>query len=168
MLFSVVFLDRLVSAAMVEYPHTKADLEQMALATLAPVENTGALMEATPKSTGFLLHRTVKYNILLISPRGGYEEVFAMTIIQSHTETKKIIHRLSRAIGHLESIRTMVEEERDCSEVLIQIAAVKSAVNSIGKLILQDHIEHCVMDAVTTGDSQVLQDLSKTIDQFIK
>ena len=71
----------------------------------------------------------------------------------SHTETQKVINRLSRAIGHLESIRTMVEEGRECSEVLIQIAAVKSAVNNIGKLILQDHIEHCVIDAVATGDT---------------
>lgn len=86
----------------------------------------------------------------------------------SHTETQKVINRLSRAIGHLESIRTMVEEGRECSEVLIQIAAVKSAVNNIGKLILQDHIEHCVADAVATGDTQVLQDLSKAIDQFVK
>ena len=73
----------------------------------------------------------------------------------SHTETQKVINRLSRAIGHLESIRTMVEEGRECSEVLIQIAAVKSAVNNIGKLILQDHIEHCVIDAVATGDTPV-------------
>ena len=86
----------------------------------------------------------------------------------SHTETQKVINRLSRAIGHLESIRTMVEEGRECSEVLIQIAAVNSAVNNIGKLILQDHIEHCVIDAVATGDTQVLQDLSKAIDQFVK
>ena len=86
----------------------------------------------------------------------------------SHTETQKVINRLSRAIGHLESIRTMVEEGRECSEVLIQIAAVKSAVNNIGKLILQDHIEHCVIDAVATGDTQVLQALSKAIDNFLK
>ena len=86
----------------------------------------------------------------------------------SHTETQKVINRLSRASGHLESIRTMVEEGRECSEELIQIAAVKSAVNNIGKLILQDHIEHCVIDAVATGDTQVLQDLSKAIDQFVK
>lgn len=85
-----------------------------------------------------------------------------------HTETQKVIHRLSRAIGHLESIKTMVEEGRDCSEVLIQIAAVKSAVNNIGKLILRDHIEHCIVDAVETGDMRVLQELSAAIDQFVK
>lgn len=85
-----------------------------------------------------------------------------------HTETQKVLHRLSRAIGHLESIKTMVEEGRDCSEVLVQIAAVRSAVNNIGKLILRDHIEHCIVDAVETGDKQVLQELSEAIDQFVK
>lgn len=85
-----------------------------------------------------------------------------------HTETEKVIHRLSRAIGHLESIKKMVEEGRDCTEILIQIAAVKSAVNNVGKLILQDHIQHCVVDAIESGDTQSLQDLSAAIDQFIK
>ena len=57
-----------------------------------------------------------------------------------HTETKKVVDRLSRAIGHLESVKKMVEEGRDCSEVLIQIAAVRGAINNVGKMILQDHI----------------------------
>lgn len=52
-----------------------------------------------------------------------------------HTETKKVLDRLSRAIGHLEAIRTMVEAGRDCTEVLVQIAAVRSAVHNIGKII---------------------------------
>ena len=61
----------------------------------------------------------------------------------THENTKAVINRLSRAIGHLESIRRMVEEGRDCSEVLIQLSAVKSAINNTGKVILQDHIQHC-------------------------
>lgn len=85
-----------------------------------------------------------------------------------HTETEKVINRLSRAIGHLESIKNMVEEGRDCTEILIQIAAVKSAVNNVGKLILQDHIQHCVVDAIESGDTQALQDLAAAIDQFVK
>ncbi len=85
-----------------------------------------------------------------------------------HTETPKVIHRLSRAIGHLEAIKTMVEEGRDCSQVLIQIAAVRAAVNNIGKIILQDHINHCVVAAVESGDQQVLDDLAAAIDQFLK
>ena len=55
----------------------------------------------------------------------------------SHTHTKAVLNRLSRAIGHLESIRRMVEDGRDCSEVLIQLSAVKAAINNTGKVILQ-------------------------------
>ena len=66
----------------------------------------------------------------------------------SHEHTKSVINRISRAIGHLESIKRMVESGRDCSEVLIQLSAVKAAINNAGKIILKDHIEHCIVDAV--------------------
>ncbi len=85
-----------------------------------------------------------------------------------HTETKKIIHRLSRASGHLESIKTMVEEGRDCSEVLIQLSAVRSAINSIGKIMIRDHMDHCIADALERGDRDALDQFSKAIDQFLK
>ena len=85
-----------------------------------------------------------------------------------HANTKAVLNRLSRAIGHLESIRRMVEDGRDCSEVLIQLSAVKSAINNTGKVILQDHIEHCIVDAVESGDHEVLEELSRAIDRFIK
>lgn len=85
-----------------------------------------------------------------------------------HTETKQIIDRLSRVIGHMEGVKKMVEDGRDCGEVLIQIAAVKSAINSIGKLILKDHINHCVVNAIEAGDTEVLRELSEAIDKFVK
>lgn len=86
----------------------------------------------------------------------------------SHEHTKNVLNRLSRAIGHLQSVKQMVEDGRDCSEVLIQLAAVKSALNNTGKLILKDHIEHCIVDAVEQGDHQAIVDLEKAIDQFMK
>ena len=85
-----------------------------------------------------------------------------------HTNTKAVLNRLSRAIGHLEAIRRMVEDGRDCSEVLIQLSAVKSAINNTGKVILQDHIEHCIVDAVESGDHEALEELSRAIDRFVK
>ena len=85
-----------------------------------------------------------------------------------HENTKAVLNRLSRAIGHLESVKKMVENGRDCSEVLIQIAAVRSAINNIGKVILQDHIQHCIVDAVEQDDAQALEDLCQAIDKFIK
>ena len=85
-----------------------------------------------------------------------------------HENTKAVINRMNRAIGHMESIKHMVEDGRDCSEVLIQIAAVRSAINNIGKLILDDHISHCLVDAIETGDRKVLDDLNDAINKFIK
>ena len=85
-----------------------------------------------------------------------------------HANTKAVINRLARAIGHLESVKKMVEDGRDCSEVLIQIAAVRSAINKIGKVILQDHIQHCIVDAVEQDDEQALDSLCQAIDKFIK
>ena len=85
-----------------------------------------------------------------------------------HQQTKEVVHRLSRAIGHLEAVKKMVEEGRDCSEVLIQLAAVKSAINNAGKVILKDHLNHCIVEAVETGDQTALADLSQAIDKFVK
>ena len=85
-----------------------------------------------------------------------------------HTNTKAVLNRLSRAIGHMESIKRMVEEGRDCTEVLIQLSAVKAAINNTGKIILEDHIEHCIVDAVEHGDTKAIQELNKAIDRFVK
>lgn len=86
----------------------------------------------------------------------------------SHAHTKAVLNRLSRAIGHLESIKRMIEDGRDCSEVLIQLSAVKSAINNTGKIILQDHIEHCIVDAVEHGDKDAIKELEIAIDRFMK
>ena len=84
----------------------------------------------------------------------------------THTQTKAVVNRLARAIGHLESVKRMVEEGRDCTEVLIQLAAVRSALNNTAKIILKDHIEHCISDA-DHGDGDSLQHLNDAIDKFI-
>ena len=85
-----------------------------------------------------------------------------------HENTQAVLNRLSRAIGHLESVRKMVENGRDCSEVLIQIAAARAAITNIGKVILQDHIQHCIVDAVEHDDEQALDALCQAIDKFVK
>lgn len=87
--------------------------------------------------------------------------------VHSHAETKAVLNRMSKIIGHMESIKTMVANGRDCSEVLIQLAAVKSAVNGVSKLILKDHIDHCIVDAVKENDTEVIEELKKAIDKFL-
>lgn len=86
----------------------------------------------------------------------------------THENTKAVLNRLSRVIGHMQSIKRMVEDGRDCSEVLIQLSAVKAAINNTGKVILQDHIQHCLVDAIESGDMQEIEELNKAIDRFIK
>lgn len=86
----------------------------------------------------------------------------------NHTHTKEVSNRLARAIGHLQKVKQMVDSGDDCSEVLIQLAAVKSALNNTGKLILKDHLEHCIVHAVEEGDEKMLEELNTAIDKFIK
>lgn len=86
----------------------------------------------------------------------------------THQNTKAVLNRLSRASGHLESVKRMVEDGKECSEVLIQLSAVIAALNNTGKVILKDHMEHCIVDAVESGDIAQIKNLNKAIDRFIK
>lgn len=83
-------------------------------------------------------------------------------------EEKAIINRLAKAIGHLESVKHMVEDGRDCSEVLVQLAAVRAALNNTGKEILKQHISHCIVEAVDEGDTGAIDELNLAIDKFMK
>ena len=88
--------------------------------------------------------------------------------VHSHQHTRAVVNRLARAIGHLERVKAMVEEGRDCSEVLIQLAAVRSALNNTGKVILKDHLEHCIVEAVENHDRETIDELNRAIEQFVK
>lgn len=85
-----------------------------------------------------------------------------------HTETKIVLNRLSRASGHLDAVRRMIENGQDCSDVLIQLSAVIAALKGTGKVIIKDHIEHCIVDAVESGDKEAIDKLTAAIDEFIK
>ncbi|MBQ7740316.1 MAG: metal-sensing transcriptional repressor [Eubacterium sp.] len=86
----------------------------------------------------------------------------------SEEHKKTVSNRLARAIGHLQKVKQMVEDDEDCSEVLIQLAAVKSAINNTSKVILKEHMDHCIVHAVEDGDLEMLDELSNAIDKFIK
>ena len=88
--------------------------------------------------------------------------------LHQHANTKDVINRLSRAIGHLESVKRMVEDGRDCSDVLIQLAAVRAALNATSRIILKDHLEHCIVHAVESNDQQAITELEHAIDKLIQ
>ena len=87
----------------------------------------------------------------------------------SHPNKKKVVNRLARIEGHVRSIKTMVDNDRDCSEVLIQIAAVRKALDNTAKVILKDHLEHCILHAIEKGEgSKGLEDFEAAIDQYLR
>ena len=85
-----------------------------------------------------------------------------------HEEQRAVVNRLSRAIGHLEKVKRMVEEGCECPEVLIQLAAVRSALDNTGKVLLKDHMRHCILDAVAEGETESIDELCQAIDKFMK
>lgn len=82
-------------------------------------------------------------------------------------EKKRQIVRLSRVIGHLEYVRRMLEDDEDCSNVLMQISAARSALSGLGKEIITDHMSHCISHAIEDGDSQMVDDFQKAILKYI-
>ena len=88
--------------------------------------------------------------------------------VHDEKDVKSVCNRLSRIIGHLESIKRMVEDHRDCSEVLIQLSAVRSAVNNTGKVVLQNHLEQCIVEAIHNGDTDQIAELNEAINRFLK
>ena len=78
------------------------------------------------------------------------------------------LNRIARIIGHMKSIKIMIESGRDCSEVLIQLAAVDAAVKSLSRVILKEHMSTCIVDAIKTGDEEAIEALNDAIDKFMK
>jgi len=87
--------------------------------------------------------------------------------MEKHQHTKAVLNRMSRAIGHMNAIKRMIEEGRDCSEVLVQLSAVRSEITGLSKVILQDHIDHCIVEAVKENDEAAIENLKGAIDKLL-
>lgn len=85
----------------------------------------------------------------------------------SHTQTRAVINRLSRIEGHVRSIKKMVEDERDCSNILIQIAAVRSAIDKVAGVVLEDHLESCLLGTETAPENnEIWLGVKEALDAF--
>ena len=85
----------------------------------------------------------------------------------THEHTKAVLNRMSRAIGHMNAVKKMIEEGRDCSDVLIQLSAIKSEITGVSKVILKEHIDHCIVDAVKENDEDAIENLKGAIDKLL-
>ena len=85
-----------------------------------------------------------------------------------HENREAVLKRLARIEGHVRAVKRMVEEDTDCPDILVQIAAVRSALNGVGRLILEDHMQGCMVQAAKDGDFEAaFRDLKKSLDRFI-
>lgn len=84
-----------------------------------------------------------------------------------HKQHDEVIHRLARIQGHVGGIKRMVEADKECPDILVQIAAVRAALDKVTQIILDDHIESCVVSAVHEGKGdEAIQDLRDAIARF--
>lgn len=95
------------------------------------------------------------------------EDVFITS--RSDKEKKAVVNRLKRIEGQVRGIQKMVEEDRYCVDVLVQISAIDAALNKVGFSLLEHHTKHCVTDAVKSGDgNHAIEELMGVIKQFSK
>ena len=83
-------------------------------------------------------------------------------------ETEKLHRRIKKIIGQLNAIDRMIDDETiPCENVLTQVNAAKSALHSVGKVILEGHLKHCVIDGIQHGDAEkTVEEFAKAIDHF--
>jgi CsoR family transcriptional regulator, copper-sensing transcriptional repressor len=88
--------------------------------------------------------------------------------VHSEESLRQIINRLSRIEGHIRGVKSMVSEGRPCPEVLIQIAAVRGAIDRVARIILDEHLSECISRAAKEGNIDVeIQELKAAIDRFL-
>lgn len=83
-------------------------------------------------------------------------------------DNKDISTRLAKIAGHTQAIKRMVDEERSCEEILLQIGAVKAALNKVGRMVLEGHLEGCVLEGVRDGDGEeVIRRLKSALGKYL-
>ena len=91
-----------------------------------------------------------------------------MTHLTNDPSREDIAKQLARIAGHATSLKRLWDEGRECDDMLIQVAAVRAALDQVGKAMLEHHIEHCVEQAVKHGEAdEAIRDLKAALDRFV-
>ena len=108
------------------------------------------------------------------APEHGYsvhthgDEQSAHPHVHSEESLRRVVNRLSRIEGHIRGIKTMVQESRPCPDVLVQIAAVRGAVDRVARIILDEHLTECIARAAQEGNIEVeIEELKAALDRFL-
>ncbi|MCH3942445.1 MAG: metal-sensing transcriptional repressor [Atopobiaceae bacterium] len=85
---------------------------------------------------------------------------------RSEALQKDVTCRLNRAIGQLNGVKSMIDDNRYCGDVLIQLAAAQSAIKAVSTEVLQDHLETCVVERIQAGDTEVVDEVVQLLKRF--
>ena len=87
-----------------------------------------------------------------------------------HSEKTKnnLISRLNRIEGQIRGVKGMIEQDTYCDDVLNQIAAIQSALNSVGRLLLEGHMKSCIIERIQAGEHEVIDELLVTVNKLMK
>ncbi|NJK37688.1 MAG: metal-sensing transcriptional repressor [Oscillatoriales cyanobacterium RM1_1_9] len=88
--------------------------------------------------------------------------------VHSEESLRKIVNRLSRIEGHIRGVKTMVQESRACPDVLVQLAAIRGALDRVSRMILDEHLSECVARAAQAGKiEEEIEALKAALDRFL-
>ena len=83
-------------------------------------------------------------------------------------EYEALLKRLSRIEGQVRGVRGMVEKEAYCTDILTQVSAIQSALNAFSRELLANHIRTCVTEGIRKGDTEVVDELVRTVEKLMK
>lgn len=89
-------------------------------------------------------------------------------IYLSEESVKELVSRLSKIEGQIKGLQKMIQERRSCDEILIQISAVRSALNSVAVKLLEEHVQYCVKPSVEAGDIRALEEFLDAVKKLVK
>lgn len=81
--------------------------------------------------------------------------------------SKELDNRLAAVEGHISAIRRMMAEDRDCEDILLQLSAAESAIGKVAKIVLKDHLNHCVKDSIQRGESASLDKFNSILEKYL-
>lgn len=101
---------------------------------------------------------------------GGAGDGQSMERLSHHSDETKanLIRRLNKVEGQIRGVKAMIEKDTYCDDVLTQIAAAQSALNGVGKLLLEGHMKSCIVDRIQAGEHEVIDELLITVKKLMK
>ncbi len=103
-----------------------------------------------------------------LEPHPPHEHGTGTRHVHSEASLRQIVNRLSRIEGHIRGVKTMVTQSRPCPEVLVQLAAVRGAIDRVSRLILDEHLSECIARAAEEGNIEAeIEQLKAALDRFL-